>query len=84
MTKQELEQKINRNAKTNITMGGEIDANGIYAGHLRGSSTDEIEKFLTYVARTRGEAFEQVGIRYGGQNPESYTCYIKFSSADFE
>ena len=84
MTIQELQYKINENANTYVTMSGEIDSNGQYSGHLRGSSTDELYEFVKYIAETRGEAFEQVGFRYGGQNPETYTCYITFDTADFE
>ena len=82
MTKQELESIVNKNAKTNVTMHGEIDNNGQYAGTIEGSSTDELYAFVKYIAETRGEAFEQVAFRMGSKDPITYTCYIKFNSND--
>jgi len=82
MTKIELESMINKHAKTSVSMHGEIDANGQYAGHLEGCSTDELYKFVCYIAEARGEAFEKVDFRYGKQNPPTFTCYIQFDTND--
>ena len=50
MTIHELENLINNHANTTVSMHGEIDANGQYAGHLEGCSTDELYAFVCYIA----------------------------------
>lgn len=79
-TLKELESMINKHAKTSVAMRGEIDANGKYAGHLEGSTTDELYAFVAFIAKERGTAFDQVAFRYGKQNPPTFTCYIDFDT----
>lgn len=55
-----------------------------YAGHLEGRSTDELYKFVCYIAEARGEAFEKVDFRYGKQNPPTFTCYIQFDTNEIK
>lgn len=84
MTKDKLCDQINRHAATNVTMHGELDADGHYSGHVEGSSPEEIYEFLRYVAVTRGRDFDSVGIRYGQPNPPTFTCYVEFNAKEIE
>lgn len=79
-TKNELENLINKHAKTNVSMHGEIDANGQYSGYIEGCSTDELYAFVCYIAETRGKAFDRVDFRHGQQNPPTFICHIKFDT----
>lgn len=83
-TKQEIEKLVNQKAHTDVVMLGEINNDGIYEGHIQGSSTDQLYDFLSFIARTRGEAFEEVGIRLHKKNPPSFMCYITFDTNDLK
>jgi len=84
ITKDTLCDDINRHAATNVSMHGDVDDNGIYSGHVEGSSPDEIYEFLRYVAVTRGRDFDSVDIRYGQRNPPTFTCYVEFDAREIE
>lgn len=84
MNVNELEAFINRQARTNVSMHGNIDTKGIFTGQLEGESTDELYAFVKYIAEARGKAFERVDFRYGRQNPPTFMCSIQFNSEDIK
>jgi hypothetical protein len=84
MTKDKLCDQINRRAATNVTMHGELDADGHYRGHVLGSSPEEIHEFLRYIAVTRGRDFDSVGIRHCQPYPSIFTCYVEFDANEIE
>lgn len=80
MTTTELENSINRLAKTSIKLHGNIGDNSLFSGHIEGCSQEEIYNFIKHIADKRGKAFEQVAIRLGAQNPPTFTCRIDFDA----
>jgi hypothetical protein len=46
---------VNAFAATNVSLNGDIDAQGVYAGHVVGSSPEEITEFLRYPADSSGD-----------------------------
>ena len=82
ITRESLAENINQHAATDVVLHGDIDASGVYRGAIEGSSPDEINEFLRYIAVTRGRDFDCVRIRYGRPLPPTVICNVEFDTKE--
>jgi len=80
----EVSALVNAFAATNASLEGELSAQGVYTGHVVGSSPEDIKEFLRYIAVTRGRDFERIQIRHGEPDPPTFTAYVEFDTKEID
>ena len=79
MTKQELENLINKQANTHVTMRSETNESGWYSGFIESQSKEDLSAFIHYIERRNNENLNTFILPVIGYDPLIYTSKVSFS-----